>query len=552
MCSLPRKIFPSNNRQNLLSVIITLSRLNWKTIVNNPTSKPISVFKTYKFKIHSPSSKKKAAIDKSCKQATALFYKLVAIAKPSTQQLLVEIKIVDDKIKELEQSQLTEKDRKAEIKALTKTKRDLKNEHLKSITKLMTNYNRQIPYGSSIKDGVVIDAVAQVSSYMELLEIGQDAALPTRNDYDVDYNEALNDLLSSTTLELENQAKDRLCKLKNHSQRPITLSRYRETMILLDDQNRLFAFPLLWSAKDKRSKPIAINATDTRTGEAYKKTSAQGCILFLECSQWQIDALKNGTAKTSKLYKQGDDYFLAVAVEFLAPRREPTTIIGIDRGICEIATYAVRDITGKVIAKGTFNGEALRSHQRKCEKKQKDNQKLGKALITSWSNYADNLLHNISKQIVDVADQYNAQVVIEDLKAISNGHHHKRQKFARKTNFNRMLSRQQYGKLESMLDYKLQAVGLPKPQKVHPAFTSTTCPKCGYSGADNRLKDTEEHRAIFNCVNCKFKEHSDIIGAINIAGKRIWLNSIGSKLKKGKSLAGELKFNNWQANNLTL
>lgn len=511
----------------------------------------VKVFKTYTFKIHRLSAKKRSKLNQSIKQGTMAFYKLIFAGKEAADKILADVDQLRTNFEAL--SFIDDKAKREAESTLNKDIRTLKRDRLIEITKRFRNITKPLPFSSAIKDGAVEDATAQISSYIELTEIGQQANLPQKHDDEIDYHLALNDLLSSTTKDQEDAARDVMTRSKKNNERPITLSRYRETMILADDKNRLFVFPLLWSAKDKRSTPVLIDAIDTRTGEPYKKTSNQGMLLPLECSNRHKQALMDGTAKTSKLYKRGDDYYLAVAIEFEIEAREPKYVMGIDRGICEIASYAVRDKeTGKVVATGTFDGLVLREHQRLLERKQKLSQARGKRLISAWSGYTNNLMHNISKEIVEVADKWCAQVVIEDLKGIKNGAHHKRKTFARKGGFRRMLSRQQYGKLEGMLGYKLQAVGLPKPLKVQPAFTSMTCPQCGCDDKDNRLKDTEELRAVFFCKQCGYKAHSDINAAVNIAGKRIWFDTVKGKMKKNKPLDIQLRFNVWQSDYLQL
>lgn len=513
--------------------------------------KKIKVFKTYTFKIHNPSGTKKAKLNQSMNQGTMVFYKLIKAGKDPANQILTDVSVMRENLSKLDFSD--EKKKKEAEKQLNKDVKALKTEKLKSINKLFTNLTKPLPFGSAIKDGAVEDAMGQISSYIELIGIGQAANLPELHDAEIDYHNALNDLLRSTTKEQEDAARDEMARSLRENLRPITLSRYRETMILADDKNRLFCFPLLWSSKDKRATKIQINAIDTRTGEEYKKQSSQGMMLSLECSNRHKIALMEGNAKTSKIYQRDDEYYLAVAIEFEVDAREPEYILGVDRGICEVATYAVRNIkTGEVVESGTFDGVALRAHQRLLENKQKMSQRKGKPIVQGWSPYSDNLMHNVSKSIVDIADKWGAQVVIEDLKAITNGHHHKRASGARKGGFRRMLSRQQYGKLEFMLNYKLQSVGLPKCRQVQASFTSLVCPACGCDDKANRLKDTEEVRAVFHCTQCGRKAHSDINAAINIAGKYIWFNVNKGKFKKGKKLPDNLKFNVWQSENLTL
>jgi transposase len=43
----------------------------------------------------------------------------------------------------------------------------------------------------------------------------------------------------------------------------------------------------------------------------------------------------------------------------------------------------------------------------------------------------------------------------------------------------------------------------------NPAYTSQTCPKCGFRSKKNRKNDD------FHCLSCGFKEHADVVGAIN-------------------------------------
>lgn len=514
--------------------------------------KVVKTFKSFRLKIHNLSGKKRRYLAQSMKQGTMVFYKLIEAAEDRAKAAWIDISKLRAEQDVISGSDLSKEEKKAKIRELNSAIKDVKTELISNVRQLFTGITRCLPFGTAIKDGAIEDAVSQVSSYIELLEIGQSANLPKRTDYEIDFHSAYVELMQSTTEQQEEIARHKLLRLKKQITRPITLSRYRETMLFINDQNRLFAFPSLWSAKDRRAEPIQIDATDIKTGDRYKKKSKNGMIIFLECSPWQLEALKNGTPVTSKIYKRGDDYYISVSVAFKTQPRETTTIMGIDRGIIEIATYCIRDKTGKILCKGTFSGEALKAHQQRCEARQRNNQRLGKKLTAAWSDYANNLLHNISKQIVDLACQYSAQVVLEDLSAIQNGHHHKRPKFARKTNFSRMLSRQQYGKLDSMLQYKLQYVGLPKPRKVRAYGTSITCPECGHFSNENRLKSTEELRCVFNCVNCNFKEHSDINGAINIAGKLIWFDANKTKFKKGKSLPDHIKFSNWQAAHLVL
>ncbi|MFC1507904.1 zinc ribbon domain-containing protein [Pseudomonadota bacterium] len=478
----------------------------------------LKVFKAYKFKIHTPSAHKCALLNKTFTQNEYAFFRAVETAREDVLAL----------------AGLPKKDRKEGLKTLKK--------------KLAANV-KPLPYGNALKASTIEDVAAQVSSYLELKDIGQNAALPQRHDDAIDYDLALQQLLNSLSKEEEDSARDEMARALRVSIRPLSFYKHRISdgfQILKDNKGRFFVFLNLWSAKDKRAKTIEIDMIDVRSGEQLKTSTKTGLLFPLECSNWHAEAMSQGNAKSAKLIRIGEEYYLAVSIEFKVQSRETLNVIGIDRGIDQVASYAVRAPDGSVIEAGNLSGEALRSHQRKMEERQKLSQRKGRQLFAGWSNYSDNLMHHMANEIVALADKYNAQVVIEDLSNIKNNPNFKRPKYQRRNNFSRLLSRQQYGKLEKMLEYKLAMVGLPKPKAVYASYTSVTCPYCGNDDKANRNKEV---RANFTCVNCQYHEHADIIGSINIAGKWIWLTANAGKLTK--PLPEHLKFNHWQAANLS-
>lgn len=482
--------------------------------------KTYNVFKTFRFELRDLSKTKMKDLNKTFTQAEMLYYKALSLCKEDAEKML----LLDDK-----------KERKSESFKLAKK--------LQAIVK-------PLPYSSAVKSSIIEGVKAQVMSYVELTLSGQDATYPTKLNEDYDFDYWLDILVNSDSKEVEDMARDEMSKSKSKDLRPLTFEKYRTNdgfMILDKGDGRLYAMLSLWSAKDKRARPLNIDMIDTRTGEVFKKKTSCGLLLPLMCSNTQKNALIEGQAKTAKLVKRGDRYFLMVSVAFEVEARETKYTLGIDRGIEEIATYVVRDDSGKVVDKGSFSGVQLRDHQRRMELAQKNNQRAGKKRVQGWSDYTTNLMHNLSNEIVKVADKYSAQVVIEDLTNIKNNPKMKRVKGVRKNNLRKMLSRQQYGRLEFMLEYKLKCKGLPPAKDVRAAGTSITCPKCGHYDKDNRLT-----RDLFKCKVCDYTEHADIVGAINIAGKWLHFEKIKTSLKKGKPIPTELKYNNWVKDNLKL
>jgi putative transposase len=76
---------------------------------------------------------------------------------------------------------------------------------------------------------------------------------------------------------------------------------------------------------------------------------------------------------------------------------------------------------------------------------------------------------------------------------------------------NQRLHQWAYSKFEHMLTYKAQLRGMTV-ERASEAYTSQTCPNCEYrhkpSGRD------------FDCPQCQFSGHRDVVGARNILNKR--------------------------------
>jgi len=93
-------------------------------------------------------------------------------------------------------------------------------------------------------------------------------------------------------------------------------------------------------------------------------------------------------------------------------------------------------------------------------------------------------------------------------KNIRKNNNGKGKNLGRKTN--QKLHSWSYITLTSLLEYKLKRVGIAL-KKVSEKYTSRTCPVCGDRKRKNRKK-----RGIFRCNKCGYKNHPDVIGAINI------------------------------------
>jgi len=209
----------------------------------------------------------------------------------------------------------------------------------------------------------------------------------------------------------------------------------------------------------------------------------------------------------SKLFKKNGEWWLHIVVqkEIKEPKPNPHRIIAIDIGDRNIATK-VELIDGEVQKPKFYGGEirGIRRHfdwlrRRLGEKKLF---KMIKRIGRKEHRKVDDLLHKISREIVDRAKELDATIVIGNLKGI-------RRKNRGRT-LNRIVNRMPYYRLTQYIRYKAEWEGIPV--LVIPEYnTSKVCYRCGKEG--RRLS-----QARFKCPYCDLDYfNADLNGAINIA-----------------------------------
>ena len=80
---------------------------------------------------------------------------------------------------------------------------------------------------------------------------------------------------------------------------------------------------------------------------------------------------------------------------------------------------------------------------------------------------------------------------------------------------NRRLSAWCRCRLKERLSFKAMVKGFDH-HEVNPAYTSQTCPSCGYVDALNRCKFNKDK---FVCLHCQTEGHSDQFAAINLKAR---------------------------------
>jgi IS605 OrfB family transposase len=198
--------------------------------------------------------------------------------------------------------------------------------------------------------------------------------------------------------------------------------------------------------------------------------------------------------------KQQDTFYLHVTIRKQPPEPAGDKVLGIDRGIVNIAVTSnnhffnnksVKNIRAKYAylraklqAKGTKSAKKL---LKKISRKEQQ--------FVTWVN------HNISKEIVAMPFDVFA---IEDLTSI------RVQNRIKGVEFTRKLNNWAFYELEQFLRYKAEELGKTVVM-IDPRYTSQKCSNCGHIYTGNRKGHS------FKCVKCGFQIHADLNAARNIA-----------------------------------
>ena len=246
-----------------------------------------------------------------------------------------------------------------------------------------------------------------------------------------------------------------------------------------------------------------------------------------------IGELRNVTIKN-----RGKKWFISIQTEREVTRlaQAATTAIGIDLGINRFATMN----DGSYIAPlNSFKKQQqrLRHHQQELSRKVKfsQNWKKEKAKVQKIhigiANARKDYLHKITTTI----SKNHALVCVEDLqvsnmsKSASGTKEKPGKNVRQKSGLNRSILDPGWGMFRSQLAYKLQWNG-GMLLTVPPQNTSRTCPCCDHVSEDNR-----KTQAQFKCVSCNYKNHADVVGAMNILERGHRLLARGEMVHLGRS-----------------
>lgn len=207
----------------------------------------------------------------------------------------------------------------------------------------------------------------------------------------------------------------------------------------------------------------------------------------------------------AKLFQRNGQWYAMLPVKTMpAGRSGDKTFIGIDLGIVRIATLSTPDMV-KI-----FDGKEIRHKREHFADIRKRYQKHGRIDKVKMSRgherrWMTDTNHKISKEIVDIAAQYDNPVIcFEKLEGI-------RERARGSKRFNRMMSSWAFKQLVDFTIYKSRRIGI-EVLLVDPRNTSRRCYKCGFTSRSNR-----QTQANFRCKKCDFQCNSDYGASRNIA-----------------------------------
>lgn len=277
---------------------------------------------------------------------------------------------------------------------------------------------------------------------------------------------------------------------------------------ILENQNewikpvfRLPQLDLVWNRDYSLNTKNNIFSVNTLNGRIKVRFYANGYEHYFS------ENCKFGTAKL--VFKHGK-FFLHIPVTYEINEltmSEVSNVVGVDRGIRFIVTtYDSNGQTnfydGNIIKQKRGHYKALRKELQQV--RTSSSRRRLKAIGQRENRWMQDVNHCISKALVE-NNPDSTLFVIEDLTGI-------RAVTEKVLVKDRYISVSwSYFDLEQKLTYKAlkhhQLV-----EKVNPAYTSQTCPKCGHTEKANRNKKLH----LFCCKNCGYKSNDDRIGAMNL------------------------------------
>jgi IS605 OrfB family transposase len=222
---------------------------------------------------------------------------------------------------------------------------------------------------------------------------------------------------------------------------------------------------------------------------------------------------KDGWRLTSIIMKRNLSFLAVLSKGFPRPPHRRNWM-GVDVNSSKIAVSIIGK--GKVL-KQTYFGKDVSIKQFRFEERRaklqeyRDDSSRGKAglklkrLSGKQRNHVRTRLWEISNQIVSLAKEFNANIVIERLKHLRK----RRKEWSKKSR--RKVNRIPYGFLKHALKNVAERGGVII-EEIKSNYTSQTCPRCGHVSKENWRR-----YSYFKCIRCGYEADRDRVASLNIA-----------------------------------
>jgi putative transposase len=260
-------------------------------------------------------------------------------------------------------------------------------------------------------------------------------------------------------------------------------------------------------------KPGHVRRLNRQTGEVWVPKA--GWVRF----RWSRAVLAAKSYRVT-LDRAGRWHVAFASVPPPVPAPGTGEVVGIDRGVAVSAALS----TGEMLTVTRLNParqarlKLLQRRLARAKRRSNHRAQVKLAIARLKARETDGRKDWCEKVSTDLARRFDV-IRIEDLK-IRNMIRSARGTVAepgrnvrQKASLNREISRSGWGLLVTRLEQKAPG----RVEKINPAFTSQTCPACGYCAAESR-----ESQSRFRCIACGFQANADVNAAMNIAlGHRV-------------------------------
>ncbi|MBT9252148.1 MAG: transposase [Brockia lithotrophica] len=316
--------------------------------------------------------------------------------------------------------------------------------------------------------------------------------------------------------------------------------------LVYDDRGRVFVAFYFKNAYPDRPNESLNGLYRLTDGEPVKMKQRNAILLPVEHEDPDgypaklLDRIRTQKVEVHdvQLVERGGEIYIQLTID--EPPAEPFAFqrryLGIDVGISDRVAWSLVDERGDELENGTLNpplatddnGDPVPLFKvyHSLLEKRRENQRAGRRPgVLKLKRREEEILHILSKEIVRLAKEKGAAIVLENIKGLKYEriaeHEGRRTRSDRKKNF--FLGQAPLRKLQEMIRYKAKDEKIPVFE-ISPAYTSRVCPVCTPLEAYRRresLKVYTENATRkgkkFECKQCGREADADTNAAWNIA-----------------------------------